>query len=136
MMKKFKSFLLGCLLFSSPLQACALLPNSLTEITRPYLGMYECKQILLDGEDKLKEFEYVTLELKSDGEMVLSFLDKQGKKGKTIAEYEYDEKMQTITVIKSIGNQKMKRTFPLKNGSILVHLIYETRTIIMKFEQK
>ena len=135
MMKKIKSFLLGCLLFSSPLQASALLSHSLTEIVRPYLGIYECRQMLLDGEDKLNEFEYIKLELKSGGEIVLSFLDKQGKKGKTNAEYEYDEKAQPITIRKNIGNQILKRSFPLKNGEVLVHLIYETRTIVMKFEQ-
>ena len=135
MKKKVKSFLLGCALFLSPMRMQAMLPDSLKEITRTYLGMYECKQLLLDGENKLDEFEYIKIELKSGGQMALYFADAKGQKGKAQAEYEYDEKAQTITVYTNIGNQKMKRTFPLKNGELFVHLIYETRTVTMKFEQ-
>ena len=133
MMKKWKSFVLGCVLFFSPMQAA--LPNTLTEITRPYLGMYECKQLLMDGESKLEDFKSIKIELKSNGQMLLYFEDRKGQKGKASAEYEYDEKSQTITVYTSVGAQKLKRTFPLKNGELFVHLIYETRTVTLKFEQ-
>lgn len=122
-------------MFLSPIRTQALLPNTLTEITRPYLGMYECNQLLMDGESKLDEFEYIKIELKSDGEMYLYFLDKTGKSGQAIAEYTYDEKAQMLTMFKKIGQQTMKRSFPLKNGEILVYLIYETKTITMKFKQ-
>ena len=135
MMKKWKSFVLGCVLFFSPMQAQAALPNTLTEITRPYLGMYECKQLLMDGESKLEDFKSIKIELKSNGQMLLYFEDRKGQKGKASAEYEYDEKSQTITVYTSVGSQKLKRTFPLKNGELFVHLIYETRTVTLKFEQ-
>ena len=134
-MKKLKSILLGCAFFLSPIQTAAQLPNSLTQITRPYLGTYECKQLLIDGESKLDDFEYIKIELKSDGEMSLYFLDKAGKKGNACAKYEYDEKSQMLTAYTSLGGQTLKRSFPLKNGEIFVHVIYETRTLTMKFEQ-
>lgn len=135
MMKKLKSFLFGFALFLTPIQSSAALPNTLTQITKPYLGMYECTQLLLDGENKLDEFKYIKIQLKHDGDLVFTFLDKKGMKGESSAQYEYDEDRQALAVYSSLGGKKLKREFPLKNGEIFVHIIYETKTIMMKFQQ-
>ncbi len=135
MMKKAKKFLLNCALFFMPINVQAALPNSLTEITRPYLGVYQCQQLLFDGKDILDSFDYIKIELKSDGEMVAFYKDKHGKCGDVVTKYEYDERTQLLTVTAEVGSKKIKRSFPLKNGELYVHIHYETKTLTMKFVQ-
>ena len=38
--------------------------GKLTDVTKPYLGEYECKQATLGEKDCLKKFDYIRLELK------------------------------------------------------------------------
>jgi hypothetical protein len=45
--------------------------GKLTEITKPYLGTYECERLYVGDDDKIEEFEYVRLELCKDGELKL-----------------------------------------------------------------
>ena len=130
-----KKLLLSFALLFAPIRVQSTLPNSLTEITRPYLGVYECEQLLIDGEDCLDDFKYIKIQLQTGGQMSVEFVDKQGKKGKLSAEYEYDERTQLLSVYSVVGTKKIKRSFPLKNGEIYVHIHYEVKTLTMKFVQ-
>ena len=135
MMKIAKKLLVSCAFFFMPINMQAALPKNLTEITRPYLGVYECEQLLFDGKDLLDDFKYIKIELKSDGEMLVHFSDKQGKKSSVSARYEYDEQVELLTVSTQMGTKTIKRSFPLKNGELYVHITYETKTLSMKFVQ-
>ena len=124
---------------------CALLtliPNftmakdgDLKEITKPYLGVYECKSAQLGDEDLLKNFSHIHLELKKGGEFVLHYGDKKGNKEQARGKYVYDAKKQTVTLKMTDGNC-FQRTFPLQKGQIIVSFPVGNRQLCLIFEQK
>ena len=134
-MKKYmiKSSLLAgllALLFAMP----DFKSGSLTDITKPYLGEYECKKIVFDGEDHSDWFSDVRLELKPDKTFVLTY-PQNGKKHETKGRYVYDEQSETIT-LSAEGAETFKRRFPLKDGMIYITLTFGEKTLSMQFEQK
>lgn len=108
------------------------LPATLKEITKPYLGVYECKEAKLAGDDYLENFEKITLELKADGEFILLFQEKGGKERREKGKYTYDSERGVLTLIG--GN--MKREFPLKEGVLRFQLPLGGRWLSVVFEQK
>ena len=124
--------------------ACALLTlfpalsannGSLKEITKPYLGVYECKNAQLGEQDLLAEFSYLHLELKDGGEFILYCAEKNGNKIKTRGKYAYDEKTQMLTM-QFIDGKCFKREFPLKKGKLVVSLPVGEKNLQLVFEQK
>ena len=119
----------------------ALFPNllakggDLKQISKPYLGVYECKSAQLGKTDLLAEFSHIHLELKDGGEFVLHYGDKDGKKSKSSGKYVYDYKTQTITLQFTDG-KCFQREFPLRNGQILVSFPLGERQLQLIFEQK
>lgn len=108
------------------------LPNTIKEITKPYLGVYECKEARLGNEDYLQRFEDITLELKGDGEFILTFQEKGGKIRREKGKYTYDEKRGVVT----LDGGSMKREFPLKNGELRFQLSLGGKWLSVLFEQK
>ena len=108
------------------------LPNTIKEIAKPYLGVYECKEARLGSEDYLQRFEDITLELKGDGEFILSFQEKGGKTRREKGKYTYDEKRGVIT----LDGGSMKREFPLKDGALRFQLSLGGKWLSVLFEQK
>ena len=109
--------------------------DSLKSITKPYLGEYECTQAMLGNQDLLKEYDYITLELKADETYVLRY----GKDGEDPHEetgkYTYDEKRQELNV--DFGTKGVfKRKFPLKKGELVVSFRVGIKQLLVKFEQK
>ena len=126
--------------FCAALAAIALtLPacgnGSLKDITKPYLGEYECESALLGERDYTDDFSFIRLELKKDGEFTLHYQPKNGQKGEESGTYTYDEKEETLTI--SYGDFGiLKRKFPLKNGELYVTLPIGAQTLSMKFTRK
>lgn len=109
--------------------------GSLKDVTKPYLGEYECKSATLGEKDYVEEFSFLRLELKKDDEFTLYYSAKNGKKGEETGTYVYDEKEETITLIYGeLG--VLKRKFPLKNGEIFITLPIGSQTLSMKFARK
>lgn len=109
--------------------------GSLKDVTKPYLGEYECKSATLGEKDYFDNFSFIRLELKKDNEFVLSYSAKNGQKGEEAGKYVYDEKEETLTI--TYGDfGVLKRKFPLKNGEIYVTLPIGTQTLSMKFARK
>lgn len=108
--------------------------QTLKEITKPYLGEYECKQATFDGEDYLKDFSYIRLELKAENMFELSYADKENHKGKTTGKYVYDPQRKVLTLESEKGG--IKKSFPLKDGEICITIFFGDKTLAMKFEQK
>ena len=77
--------------------------DELKDITRPYLGFYECKKLFFGKKNILKQFKYITVELTSSGEMVLRYKLKAGKKGESCCKYVYDENSGEISVVSEKG---------------------------------
>ena len=113
--------------------------GGIKEITKPHLGIYECEQALLSGEDMTSEFDYVRLELKSDGTFLLYYRKTDCKECRETGKYVYDKEAGTICLsVEGAGVSKrtLKRTFPLKDGVLSVNLRVGKKTLQMQFKQK
>lgn len=136
--KRMKSVIKSSLL-AGVLTLFFLFPNlksgKLTDITKPYLGEYECKQALLGEEDCLKRFDNIVLELKPKNEYALSYKEDGGKKRTVEGQYEYDDEKGILT-LKSENGQCFKRSFPLKDGILYITLRIGEKTLSMQFEKK
>ena len=113
-----------------------LFPNfkkgNLCDVTKPYLGEYECKQAQFGQIDCLKLFSYIRLELKKEGKFTLSYKELGGKKKEIDGEYDYDSKKETLTFV----YEGIKREFPLKKGKLSVFLPVNEKNLLLSFEQK
>ena len=109
--------------------------NGLKDITKPYLGQYECKLATLDGINCLKQFDYIRLEIKQDGTFVLNFCEKT--KGKDVIKGAYEYERETSSILFKIGkNQGYQRRFPIKNGVLYIVVPFGGKTLSMTFVQK
>lgn len=106
--------------------------GDLKEITKPYLGVYECTEARFGERDCLERFSYIKLELKADETFLLHFCEQGGKKQMQEGRYHYDH---TRGVLRLEGGG-MKREFPLEKGILTVVIPFGERTIGLKFEQK
>ena len=135
-MKKFKiksSLLVGVatLLFSFPTAG----KSDLTDIAKPYLGVYDCTQAQLNNEDLLASFDDLKLELKGKGEYVL-YVKERGNKMKTVkGKYRYDAQSETIT-LQVADSRIFQRCFPLKKGVLVISVPYGDKTLRLQFTQK
>ncbi len=135
-MKKFKvksSLLAGAaaLLFSFS----ALQKGELTDIAKPYLGIYDCTEARLSDKDLLERFDDVKLELKAKGEYVLYFKEKGGKTKRVKGKYHYDREKEIVT-LHVPHSRVIRREFPLKKGVLTVSVPYGDKILILQFEQK
>lgn len=118
---------------------CMALPiskkSTLPEISRTYLGEYECITATLGSQDILSSYEYIKLELKPDNQYVLSYQMENGDQGEETGEYQYDAKKQTLCI--RLGkNGIIKRKFPIQNGEIVAQIRIGLKTLVLRFEQK
>ena len=134
---KIKSSVLAsiCTMFALAPNLSTWKNNSLKEIAKPYLGVYECKSAQLGEEDLLATFSHIRLELKKDGVFVLYYSDKKGRQERVSGKYNYDEEKQTLTLQFTDG-KCFHREFPIKKGQIIVSLPVGKRQLRLIFEQK
>ncbi len=109
--------------------------NSLKDITKPYLGEYECTQALFGGEDYLNKLEYVNLTLEKENNFILTFSEKGKEKQTLKGLYEYNKDRETI-ILKSEDKDFFKREFPLKKGIIYITVGIGEKTLFLQFKQK
>lgn len=133
-MKKIKSGLcVGLLTLFISLSSCG--GESLQEITKPYLGAYECESAKLGEKEYIDDFSFIRLELRPDGTFSLYYRPKNGDKREETGAYVYDEKEETLQLTLG-GNGEFKRKFPLKEGRMEVTVQIGTQTLFMRFTQK
>lgn len=107
--------------------------SPLTDITKPYLGEYECKQARLGETDYLQLFSYIKLELKKDGNYTLHYKEKAGKKKTVNGKYRYDAEKKAL-IFKEEGG--VEREFALTKGQLSVLVPLGEKTLFLIFEQK
>ena len=116
-----------------------LFPNfktgSLTEISKPYLGVYECQQAKLGEEEYLDKFSYIELELFPKGKYALRYCEKSGEKQEVKGKYRSDEKKEILTLYLTQGGV-FKRDFPLEKGKLTATVPLGNKTLFLQFEQK
>lgn len=126
------SFLVGVMALL--LSILPLKKDSLTDITKPYTGVYECKSATLGDKEYVDEFSYIRLELHTDDTFSLYYLPKKGKVKEQTGQYRYDKEKGTIRF--SLGvNGELKREIPLKKGEMVFTLPLGAKTLIMRFVQ-
>ncbi len=113
----------------------ALKVGSLTDITKPYLGEYECKTAMYGKKDLFEHFTNIVLELREDNTFALRFEDMKGKKREEKGTYEYD-KEKNVFRFKLRGKREIKRDFVLEKGIVSGALKLGRRTLYLQFEQK
>ena len=107
---------------------------SLKDITKPYLGVYECHEAKLGEEDCLQNFDYIRLELKRKGLFVLSYQTKGGESKEEKGRYEYEKETQSI-IFQAEAMPFIKRQFPLKEGKLIIIVSLGGKNLKMRFEQ-
>ena len=107
----------------------------LPDITKPYIGEYECKIAQYNGEDYLKQFDFIRLTLLPDEDFTLAFRPKDGQLREEMGKYQYQQQKEEITLYAKNAHA-LKRTFPLKDGQITITLRFGNQTLHMQFQQK
>ena len=107
--------------------------QSLYEITKPYLGQYECKEVKLGKKDYLAKFEYIDLELKADNTFVVRYKEEGEKEEILKGEYRYDAEKEKLYMT---GKGGFKREIPLKNGELFITVPIGRETLHIIFSKK
>ena len=106
----------------------------LADLTKPYLGMYECRLAQLNEKNLLDDFSYIRLELKKGGACVLYAKDKAGEEKRVDGEYIYNKEKESISFsVETLSF--IKREFPMKQGVIFITLRQGDKTLLMQFQQ-
>ncbi len=109
--------------------------GSLKEITKPYLGEYECRLATLGDIDLTERFKSIVIDLGENNVFTLAVTDKTGKKHVETGKYAYDDKKRTLTFYGE-NNRFFERTFTLSEGKFFVTVPLGTKTARLMFEQK
>ena len=109
--------------------------GSLTDVTKPYLGDYECQSAQYNGKDLLEDFSYIRLELEKGNNFTLHFQEKNGEPRTAKGKYQYNEKKGTVTMYAE-NFAGFKREFPLQKGMLIVELPIGGKNLFLKFKQK
>lgn len=109
--------------------------SSLTDITKVYTGMYECKSATLGEKDCLDDFAFINLELNPDNTFTLYYRQKIGKTQKQTGKYIYDKDKQRITFSLGALNE-YKRECSIKGGELVITLPIGAKILNLHFEQK
>ena len=109
--------------------------DSLEEIARTYLGVYECKSLCFGGENKKDIFEYFRLELKPKGELLLRYKLKNSRENQIPLTYEYDFAEKTVWVRGQWGVFKVDKKFPLKKGVLSVTMSIFGKVAVVEFSR-
>lgn len=109
--------------------------STLLDVTKPYLGEYECEYARLGDRDFSDGFEFVVLELKGDETYHLSFKEKNGKMHTETGEYQYDAKRKVVC-FSPRDISAIKKEFPLIDGVLTISRQVGNQQLIVRFAQK
>ncbi len=109
--------------------------GALPDITKPYLGEYECKIATLGEIDLTEKFDDVILELCKDGSFSVRAKDKSGSERMESGKYAYDREKGILTFTLG-GDKERKAQFPLEKGKIYITIPFGSKTMRLEFEQK
>ncbi len=126
------SFLAG--VFTLALLFPAWKEGELTDISKPYLGVYECTQAHLGSLDCLERFADIRLELKDEENFLLVYKEKGGVRKKIEGKYRYDKARKVL--VATDEKEGIKREFPFDEGKLVVTFPVGRKNFVMYFERK
>ena len=94
--------------------------GSLPELSKPYVGVYECEELSLGGEDMLGKFEKIQLELEYKGDFTLSYETLEGVEGEYEGEYEVSIENEEIKLSVTSSGAEKEFYFRMEKGEILL----------------
>ena len=111
----------------------SLTSSTLPDITKPYLGEYECQIATLGTTDYTDYFQDIRLELKSDETFILRYKTLDGRRGEENGTYKYDKNTQTVCLSSPKG---IKHCCPLKKGVLSLSLPIGDKLLNVQFKQR
>ncbi len=105
----------------------------LTDIAKPYLGVYECTQARLGSLDCLDRFDDIRLELKDEENFLLIYKEKGGERKKYEGKYRYDKERKVI--ILTDEKSGLHREFPFEQGILTVTFPVGRQSFVIQFEK-
>ncbi len=107
--------------------------GSLQEFSRPYAGEYQCRTLMLGGEDRLDAFESVKLTLGYDGSFLLTYRTAEGAEGAYDGTYRVNGAQTEITFTGGAGSKSVSRSFPMDKGGIFIELPFGSSLLYAEF---
>lgn len=107
--------------------------SSLSDISRPYTGEYQCEKLFLGSEDLTENFEYIKLALGYGGDFKLSYRDNRGREGGYSGEYSVSEEKKEITFKGKVGLRNAESSFPMEKGAILIDFNFRGKLLHAEF---
>lgn len=124
-----------CTVMLCPFLLGAKKTGSVKEITKPYLGVYQCEKILVGGEDRTKKFKVLELELKENGDFYMRGKEKIGKRFQQKGSYLLDEESGEFQ-IKSDGKIPLKKIEgKYEKGKITVTACLGRKMLVLVFSR-
>ena len=93
--------------------------GSLPDLSKPYVGVYQCEKLTLGGEEMLEKFEKIQLELEYKGDFLLSFQTLEGLEGEYEGEYEVSIEDEEIKLSMTSAGAEKYFFFRMEKGEIL-----------------
>ena len=123
--------------------ACVFLPffsgntakknDSLKDLAKTYLGVYDCKEMRYGGKDLSEYIKSVTMELKEGGNYEVNLTLKSGEKKKASGRYEAEK--DKITLIYCGKNGDTKREFSRTEDKITINCMIHGKALYLVFSR-
>ncbi len=94
--------------------------STLADVSKPYLGVYECEKLRLGELNVLKDFEYLRISLGYGGACALSYRTASGREEELFGTYVADMVRPEITFTYSANQNSVAKTYRLEDGAIYV----------------
>ncbi|MGN1061771.1 MAG: hypothetical protein ACI4RO_01460 [Candidatus Scatosoma sp.] len=107
--------------------------DSLKDVSKTYLGVYECKEMRYGGNDLCEYINSATLELKNGGLYEVNVTFKNGDKKK--ADGRYEATKDKITLIYRGNKGEMRREFSRKEGKITIATVLHGKPLYLVFSR-
>lgn len=101
--------------------------STLADLTKPYAGEYVLEKLVFGGVDYSQAYD-VTLRLGYDGKFSLIYGERQWQ-----GDYQIDSQTGEITFSTDKG-KFARRTFPIKDGAVLIDLLFGGRLLHAEFK--
>lgn len=126
---------LGAILLSFTLPKAAEL-GSLKSVSAPYACCYDCKTLTIDGVEYLDHFSLLRLELKGEGELLFTCVDKSGRREQKTAQYEYDEEEKKLVLLFEREGKRMRYAAAMREGEIIFTVQLKGRLLLAVFSSE
>ncbi|MDE6613435.1 MAG: hypothetical protein K2K28_02655 [Clostridia bacterium] len=126
-----------CTLLLLLLPACdAKNAGSLKSITRPYIAQYECTSATFGGDDVLKKFDYIEINLVNKKDMEIIYKPKGSDRKIIKTTYSLNTETREMTAEVGIYGYSFKETTKIQNGKFTISKAIGRKQLIMNFQMK